>query len=912
MTQFFGTTAAIVMAMAPSFAFAQQSFEAEAPIEEQPAGAGGSSMPETGDIEEILVLGSRARGSVEGNIQPVIQLDAGDIRATGAGSLADLLQELAPQTRSGGGRGGEAPVVLINGKRVSGFTEIRNIPPEAIERVDILPEEVSLSYGFRADQRVINFVLREQFRAVTAEVELGGPTAGGRTEVELSANVLRIAGSSRLILDLEYEQRTRLLESARNILPTASARPFDVRGNIVPAIGNDEIDPALSDLAGTTVTVAAVPLSAASGAPLLGDFVPGANSPNVTDEGDDRTLLPATRQLSLGGSLARPLSDRVQATFSARAQVSDSEARLGLPTAILPLPAGNPFSPFGTDSQLLRLSDVQGPLLRSATAWSGRLAAVFNGDLAGWRWTLTASHDHAADEILTDRGIDLSDVRARIIAGDPALNPFGESVLVGPLLQDRATSNSDLSTLEVLANGRLLDLPAGGLTATLKAGYEHRDLTSETVRGGIAGGSDLGRGLARGQASFDVPITSSTRDVLGWMGTLSLNLNLSVDSLSDFGTLTSIGYGVNWVPIEPLRLSASVTEEDGAPSIQQLGNPVIATPNIRVFDYVTGETVEITRIDGGNAALSADRRRVLKFGANLKPLAETDLNLSANYVDSRIEGPIASFPTATAEIEAAFPDRFLRSPDGRLLQIDNRPVNFMRSDRREIRWGINFFERLQPSRAERAAMEKRRAEFEERRKAAAAAGKPMPGPPAGVRPGAGGGPGGGRRGGPEGRLQLSLFHTWRLEESILIREGVPRLDLLNGSAIGSRGGVSRHEIEGRAGVNKSGLGARVALNWQSGTEVRVDPSGAETPDDLRFSGLATVNLRLFADLGQQRSLVRSQPWLRGARVSVGIDNLFDSRLRVLDRSGSEPLAYQPDLLDPVGRRVEVSFRKIFF
>ena len=47
-------------------------------------------------------------------------------------------------------------------------------------------------------------------------------------------------------------------------------------------------------------------------------------------------------------------------------------------------------------------------------------------------------------------------------------------------------------------------------------------------------------------------------------------------------------------------------------------------------------------------------------------------------------------------------------------------------------------------------------------------------------------PGGAPRGpmGPggagEGRFQLSLFHTWRFTDSILIRDGVPELDLLNG------------------------------------------------------------------------------------------------------------------------------------
>ena len=101
-------------------------------------------------------------------------LDARDIRAYGANNITDLLAALAPQTGSAQGRGGGRPVVLLNGHRISGFREIRSIPTEAIERVEILPEEVALTYGYRADQRVVNFVLRERFRALTTEAGVTG------------------------------------------------------------------------------------------------------------------------------------------------------------------------------------------------------------------------------------------------------------------------------------------------------------------------------------------------------------------------------------------------------------------------------------------------------------------------------------------------------------------------------------------------------------------------------------------------------------------------------------------------------------------------------------------------------------------------------------------------------------------
>mgnify|MGYP000673703296 CR=1 FL=1 len=110
------------------------------------------------------------------------------------------------------------PVFLVNGRRISGFQEIQGVPTEAIERVEILPEEVALQYGYRADQRVVNFVLKANFRSVSGELTGRGPTQGGRTTAEIEGNILRIAGATRWSMDAEYERSNPLYESERDIV----------------------------------------------------------------------------------------------------------------------------------------------------------------------------------------------------------------------------------------------------------------------------------------------------------------------------------------------------------------------------------------------------------------------------------------------------------------------------------------------------------------------------------------------------------------------------------------------------------------------------------------------------------------------------------------------------------------------
>src|SRR3546814_959576 len=92
------------------------------------------------DADEIVVTGQPERGAVVGNVRPEQQLSAADVRALGVTSISEMIAELSPQTNG-------TPVILLNGKRISSFSAIQDIPSEAVARVDILPEQVALSYG---------------------------------------------------------------------------------------------------------------------------------------------------------------------------------------------------------------------------------------------------------------------------------------------------------------------------------------------------------------------------------------------------------------------------------------------------------------------------------------------------------------------------------------------------------------------------------------------------------------------------------------------------------------------------------------------------------------------------------------------------------------------------------------------
>jgi iron complex outermembrane receptor protein len=892
-----------------------------------PASAPERSAASRPDSEEstIVVVGTRPEGSVIGDIAPEVTFSPGDIRSLGVSSLSDLIAEISPQTTSGQGRGGESPVVLLNGKRISSFSEVRDIPTEAIQRVEVLPEEVALKYGYRSNQKVVNVVLRKRFNAFTAELEGTGPTAGGRFTPEAEAAYLRIGEAGRLNLAAHYERSSALFENERDILPQASSRPYALGGNITAAALGSEIDPALSALLGRNATVIGAPASASTRAPTLADFAGGGV--NETDLRPFRTLLPQTDSLTLNATYARSILGNVAASFNGRFTYDTSESAQGLPGAALTLPSGSPFSPFANATTLYRYFGNLGPLSQESRDVTGHFGTTLSDQLGRWQWSFTGNLDYRSSRTDTDSGIDTGTLQARLNALDLLANPFADlSVAAGAVwLTDRARSTSKSADAQLVFSGPLLRLPAGKVTASFSATGSTSDLDSSAVRSGLSSSAALSRDALSGQMSFDIPLASRKNGFLAPLGELTANLNLAYDHYSDFGGQRTIGAGLNWTPVKAISLIASFSKDEGAPTMQQLGNPLVATANVRVFDYIRGETVDITRLSGGNPALSADDRRVIKLGLTLKPFTQTDLTFSANYTNSRVRDPILAFPTATAAIEAAFPDRFTRDAGGRLTMIDSRPVNFARQDSEEIRWGINFSKQIsapppQPGGARDGAQPSLRDLVPqgpngdrppEQPGAGAGSGGGASGSPGGGAPG-GGPPGGGFGRGPGGRgtrVQFAIYHTVHLREEFVIRDSIPVLDLLNGAAIGNSGGQPRHEVQVQTGLMHNGMGIRFSANWQSGTTVDGGTGGTQS---LRLSDLATFNLRLFANLGQQQSLTTRWPFLRGTRFSIGINNLFDARMRVRDASGATPASYQPDYLNPLGRTVSISFRKLFF
>ena len=904
------------------------------------------------DENTITVFAQRLWKAVDAPEPPLLELGEEDIAAYGAGSIAELLAAIAPQVSSGRGRGdgGGMPVILVNGVRIASPRELGSYPPEAIQKVEVFPEETAQRYGYSPDQRVVNFILKDDFASREIELEYGQPWDGGFSTQEAEATYLKIDGPARLNLNLEWSNSSVLTEAERKVT-----------------------------------------------------LAPSPTLPGDPDPARFRSLVSDTAGLEATGNWTRRLSDAGDTfTLNATYKRDDALRLQGLDTVLLTAPSG---------ASALRTLNADDPLRVDSRTSTYALAGALNLALGDWQVTGTAEARRLDTNSRIERRLDLSALQAAAAAGTLALDaPLGPFADAGADIA--RTRTTGLTTL-VTARGRPLELPAGDVSVTLDTGFNWNRIESRDTRGGPEALA-LTRGNLSGGVNLAIPLTSRRYDVLDAVGDVSVNLSAGVDHLSDFGTLVDWTAGVTWGITDKLALTATHIARESAPTLTQLGDAEIATPNVPVFDFATGQTALVTVVSGGNPFLPAQDQRDWKLGLTWElPVLERS-NLSIDYIRNHSSDVAAGFPVLTPAIEAAYPERITRDAAGRLLRIDQRPVSFAEQDVERLQFGLNLsggigsppegrggppsapspaaarpppggapggvgvtgsgqmppanlspgermdagrfmamrqllcgesgaevalklargeavtgpegeLVNLPPMLLERlraggepdpALVEQVRTQICGAQVPAGTAGASAPAQPAAApagRAGGGGGGGGGVRfmgpGGPgAGRWFVNLTYTLELDNRVLVAPQGPLLDLLDGDAL-TGGGQARHSATARAGVFHKGFGSIMSAEYTGAS--RIEGTGLPGSTGLAFDDLFTLNWRLFVDLKAQKRVVEAAPWLDGVRVSLALDNLFDARRRVTDSSGAVPLRYRPFLLDPVGRRVEFELRKLF-
>ncbi|TMJ16040.1 MAG: hypothetical protein E6G94_05300 [Alphaproteobacteria bacterium] len=129
------------------------------------------------------------------------------------------------------------------------------------------------------------------------------------------------------------------------------------------------------------------------------------------------------------------------------------------------------------------------------------------------------------------------------------------------------------------------------------------------------------------------------------------------------------------------------------------------------------------------------------------------------------------------------------------------------------------------------------------------------------------------------------------------------LDLLDGETV-TGGGTPRVQGYFYGGVNYLGNGFNFDGWYGGANRVRNDNPESE----LRFSSIFKLNLAAFISI---HHFLREQEWTKHTQVRVEVSNVTDSRTKVRDANGNTPNRLQGAYLDPVGRTVSLTIRKLF-
>jgi iron complex outermembrane receptor protein len=806
------------------------------------------------DGREIVVVGQRL--PTVKNIAPIATIDADTISATGATTTSELLRVIKPVTRSADGAD---PIFLLNGQRTSGYEEIGSLPPEAIEKVEVLPEPAALRFGYPPTRRLVNFITKRNFRQVQVRGTTGTTTRAGSTSRDASFGITRLRKDGRLTVSIESRHTSSLLQSERDLAPDPDIL-FDAIGNVTaPDFG--EIDPALSQVAGQIVTVAPVPEAEADRTDVAG-YAAAANQPRLFDVGPLRTLVPRNDSLKAETVLAEKIGGTLSGSLNLTAERSKERTTAGPAVATLTVPAANPFSPF-SDSVLLHryLTEVD-PLRLRQTTTTLHGGGTLRGVAAGWRWDLTAVLDQKRIKGTSERGIDLADANAAIAAG---ANPFAP--LEASLLADRLTDRASLLTrtmgTKLVASSMPVRLPAGDVTVT--GTVEAERLTADSVtRGANPFELHLARSRIEGGIAVDVPLTSRANAFLDPFGDLSINASANARRVGGFGALHDRTLGLAWSPVKGIQLLLQDKRSGSAPPMDKLASPVVHIANVPVFDFATGRTEIVTLTMGGNPDLDAERRQVRSATLNIKPFPSPEIRVSGTYQHVDIRDQTGDIFALTPEIESIFPKRFVRE-SGRLVAVTFQPTNFHRQRQRTLNLTVS-------------------ANGQIGKKPAAPTGDPA-------------------KEAPRPHYYGGIGPTIRFSDQLQLRPGTPVLDLLDGDTI-TGGAAARVSGYFYGGVGYLGNGVGIDGWYQGGSRVRSDNPAS----DLSFSPIFKLNVHAFISV---HHFLKDQEWTRRTQLRVEVSNATDARQRVRDANGRVPNRLQPDYIDPVGRTVKLTLRKLF-
>lgn len=637
------------------------------PLLMAPAYAQRSAAVDSDALADIIVTGSSIRG-----VPPVgsnlVQVGQDQITAIGANTTQEIMASIPqlgtfntaprPDPRSNGilstapnirGIGQAQTLVLVNGRRLVGTGHLQNIsdpsivPPNLVQRVEVLPDGASSIYGSDGIAGVVNVITLRDYDGVKTNFRYG--FGSGYSLLNTGGLVGSRWDGGGVAFSVEYSKNSRLEGFDRDYVT-----------NDFTAVGGQD------NRSQNNCIPSSFKINNASGSPT-GDFIEyGTGAHNVRcDNSQWGDLYPAQDRLSFYATGHHEFVQDIEVFFEAFHSKTNSNVNLAPFGAQGKMTRSNPFFPssmvdpsVNSITAYYNVSNITGVRAnepQSIQVYGGTVGADVR--LSDFMWTTYWTGSRSQTD-LTDTSFN-SAANVAAMAGttiENALDPFtgrtSNAVKVG--LADYELffgSKQWMWELNSKIDGPLATLPGGDAKVAIGAVYRKEFYDGINTASRIGFLENAGREIGRrtvysAYGELFVPAFGVDNAMPGFQR-LDLSLSGRYDHYNDFGETFNPKVGVNWEPVTGLTLRGTYGKSFHAPALPDLYGPDTragyGTGGLTPAGVTPRRTGSIY-LAGGNANLDAERSTNWSLGVDIAPPEISRLRLSATYYNVHFTGRI--------------------------------------------------------------------------------------------------------------------------------------------------------------------------------------------------------------------------------------------------------------------------------
>ncbi|HBE93059.1 MAG TPA: hypothetical protein DDW55_11220 [Gammaproteobacteria bacterium] len=664
---------------------------------------------------ETYVTGTHIkRTDIEGP-SPIISLDREVLEGSGFNTVADILHDLPAMggnalnegfTNSFApgasgldlrGLGGNATLVLLNGRRTSNygfaqnitasFVDINSIPIAAVERIDILKDGASAIYGADAVAGVVNIILRKNFEGAEIGLGYGDTQDGGAEEGTFSLVAGKDFGKTNATFILDFFDRGMMYLTERDFSQTAdqTANPATPEGfSFTSSFGN----PGSAILLESTGDLVPDP---ACGVQPPSTFGP-TGAPGTTGEvrgGRCRfdysafiTAIPETRRAGFIMDLEHEFTPSMTGFLELGYQ-SNSTYQEAAPTPLVTassfeffgdypvVPGSHPNNPYGEDVALFYRATDAGPRTQDISSDTSRFLAGLRGSASVYDWEVGLLYSQNKTD--QDEENYLGGAQVQNALNNGTFNPFGgatnDPAVINSLKIDTwRKSKSELTMFDATITGPIGGWELGGGAVSFAAGYEYRDEKATDTPDPYTQANDV---VASGGTSSDGSRTVNA--VYGELATpftdnIEMQWALRGEDSDVYGSHWDPKVGIRWQPTGGQLYRASVGTAYRAPSLVEtnLGNTtsfVNASDTVRCD--VTGADqdcggAQYQQNFAGNPDLEPEEADFFNIGAVWQPTESVSGGIDYWYY--KHDNLITNDTQAVLDNEGTNPEIVVRNP----------------------------------------------------------------------------------------------------------------------------------------------------------------------------------------------------------------------------------------------------------